>query len=187
MAKVEHPDRKGGDAQAMVRINQAYETLSNPRKREYYDLHGTEEQLTTPEQQAFQAICQILLQLAGQVEEQFDFVDAVVTNLRNNRDTIHRKKPQLERAIRKIEKQRKCIRRKGGLENLLDRAFQQQVDALRQQVEDLPKALKICDDALAIMKDYECAIEVKPARPGGSLSGAILEHMARTTRGQYDR
>jgi curved DNA-binding protein CbpA len=42
LAKLHHPD-KGGDAKAMVRINKAYEVLSNPRLRYKYDqsLHPT--------------------------------------------------------------------------------------------------------------------------------------------------
>lgn len=191
MAKKHHPDRKGGDSRAMVAINTAYETLSNKRKREYYDLHGTEEKLTTPGQQAFQTICQILLTLSQQVQvDGFDFVDAIVTNLRNNRDTIQRKRPQLERALLKAQKHRKCIRRKGGGENLLDRAFQQQVDAITQQLADLPKAAAIIDDALKVMKDYEnAAAETKSQRWGGPPSDPIFEHLTKMTftKSPYDR
>jgi curved DNA-binding protein CbpA len=181
-AREHHPD-KGGDSRAMVAVNRAYETLSNKRKREYYDVSGEEEKLTTPEQQALQTIYQIMLSLAGQVEEQFDFVDAIVQNLRNNRDTIARKKPQLEKAMRKIENQRKCIRRKGGGENLLDRAFAQQVDAITQQLADLPAAVAICDRALTIMKDYENAAQMQIRPRGGPLSDPMFSHMKKLMEG----
>ena len=164
-------------SRALVALNKAYQTLRDAEKRAFYDLHGEDEKLSTPEQQAFQTICQIMLTLAAQVEDNFDFVDAIVQNLRNNRDTIARKKPQLEKAIRKIEKQRKCIRRKGGGENLLDQAFQQQVDALTQQLADLPKAIAICDDALKIMKDYENAAEMQVRPRGGPLSEPLFKKM----------
>ena len=37
LAKQVHPDRVGGDAQRMTRINQAYETLGDPVRRGHYD------------------------------------------------------------------------------------------------------------------------------------------------------
>lgn len=189
MARKYHPDR-GGDARAMVAVNKAKEALSDPQKRAYYDLHGEDEKLTTPDQQAFQTICQIMMTLSQQVEvDGFDFVDAIVQNLRNNRDTIHRKKPQIERALRKAEKHRKCIRRKTDGENLLDRAFQQQIEALTQQMIDLPKAVAICDRALEIMKDYESAAQANPQqqRRGGPLSDPIFAHMNKLFGSQYER
>ena len=39
-ASTHHPDREGGDAEKMAKVNRAYEVLSNPDKREHYDKHG---------------------------------------------------------------------------------------------------------------------------------------------------
>jgi curved DNA-binding protein CbpA len=46
-AKRAHPDR-GGDAQAMTRVNVAYDILSDPARRERYDLGGEDIPATPP-------------------------------------------------------------------------------------------------------------------------------------------
>lgn len=37
LAQQYHPDKKGGDEQKFKEINEAYQTLSNPQKRQQYD------------------------------------------------------------------------------------------------------------------------------------------------------
>lgn len=46
-AKQAHPDR-GGDAKAMTRVNVAYDILSDPQRRERYDLGGEDLPATPP-------------------------------------------------------------------------------------------------------------------------------------------
>lgn len=36
-----HPDREGGDAEALVRVNKAYEVLGDPERRKLYDETGS--------------------------------------------------------------------------------------------------------------------------------------------------
>ena len=51
-ASTHHPDREGGDAEKMAKVNRAYEVLSNPDKREHYDKHGDVPLAETPEAKA---------------------------------------------------------------------------------------------------------------------------------------
>ena len=39
LAREHHPDRAGADGEAMARVNQAYEVLSDPERRARYDQH----------------------------------------------------------------------------------------------------------------------------------------------------
>lgn len=159
MSSKHHPDRKGGSTREMAAINKAYECLSDREKRTYYDLHGEEQNLSTLEQQALQIIYQILSQLIGQCDEG-DFVTAIVANLKKNLSDLRQQQPQLEKRITKLERQRKCIRRKKkDKENLLDNVFQQQIDAIREKIADLPEAIELGKRALEIMEDYENAFE----------------------------
>lgn len=68
MAKKHHPDR-GGDAQQMVLVNKAYDTLMDPAKREHYDLTGEEKPLTALDIEARNSILQMFGQLltAGKI------------------------------------------------------------------------------------------------------------------------
>lgn len=141
---------------ALMRLNEAYDALGNARKRAHYDETGKKENLNPIEHQALQVIFGVLSGLLEQAEEA-NFVECVVLNLRNNLDTIGRKKPELEKLIKRAEKQRKCIRHKLGKENLLDRVFSQRIAALQEKIDEIPEAIEIGKKALEIMKDYENA------------------------------
>ena len=155
-ARMAHPD-KGGDTQAMVALNRAYETLGNERKRAYYDLHGEDEKLGTVEQAAMHCLWQMLMSFAQQAPESFDFVNQLREQVSTNRATVSQSERKFRAEIKKLEKQRKCIRRKGGKENLLDRAFEQRIAQLTAQVAEIPNALAVADKCLEVLKDYENA------------------------------
>ena len=43
MSLKHHPDRKGGNAETFKKINEAYEVLSDPQKKQHYDMTGSAE------------------------------------------------------------------------------------------------------------------------------------------------
>ena len=173
MAAKNHPDRKGGDTRAMVAINKAYETLSDPKRREYYDLHGEEAKPTTLEQQALQTLYGILLVLCEQSDEG-NLVEAIIANVRNNLNTIRNSRPTLEKRLTRIERQRRCIRRKKKAgANIFDSAFQQQIDAIKAKIAEIPQAIAICEKALEIMDEYENAFEGAPTYGHRNQSAAL--------------
>lgn len=65
MAKKHHPDR-GGDAQAMVLVNKAYDTLMDPAKREHFNLTGEDKPLTDIDIEARNSILQLFGALLAQ-------------------------------------------------------------------------------------------------------------------------
>jgi len=85
MARKHHPDR-GGDGKAMVAVNKAYDCLSDPEKRSYYDAHGqqSEKPKDSFESRAMQTLYQILMQIAAQAPVEDDFVECCRQNLVNN-------------------------------------------------------------------------------------------------------
>lgn len=156
-ARKAHPDRGGSD-RAMVAVNQAYDCLSDPGKREYYDLHGEDEpKRQTVEAQALHAIYQILMKLAEPAREEFNFVAAVITNLSNNRYTISASESSLKALLKKTERQKTCIERKSEGPNLLTQVFDQKISQIKAQIEGIPGALAVVDKALEIMKEYKNA------------------------------
>lgn len=192
MAGKHHPDRPGGDARAMVVVNKAYETLSDPRKREYYDLNGEEAPRQAPiETQALQTIYNIILQLSDQVEDNFDFVEALTFNLKANRHNIAASEAKFRAAIRKAERQRKMIRCKKKdqeANNLLIRVFDQKLALLKEKLEGIPAGVAIADKCLEILADYEYAGEKQarrqdPLKGAGNISGLIDQMIRRDLGG----
>jgi curved DNA-binding protein CbpA len=185
-AKKYHPDRDGGSTQMMVLANKAYDTLSDPHKKEYYDLHDEDEPAQPPfDTQALQILYNMILQLADQVDDNFDFVDALNENLRNNLKTLEAKPVQARRTLVKTEKQRTRIRRKkkaDAADNLLARVFDQKIAALKEQLEaGIPQGIALAKRALEILADYEYAGEKKSPMQKGS---AFEEIMRLTLRNQ---
>lgn len=156
-AKANHPDRKGGDCRAMVAINKAYETLSDPTKRSYYDAHAEEKPLTSIEHQAYQTLYSILLQAAEQADENFNFVDWMRGQMADNRRAVAGSEKKLRARVLKAQRQRKNIRAKKGKEDLLTRVFDQLIAQLEEKIAGIPEALAIADKAIEILQDYENA------------------------------
>ena len=193
MVKKHHPDRAANDEErvarnkSMVLINRAYEALSDPKKREHYDRTGGDAPKDSIEQQALQVIFQILSAMLNQAPETANFITGMRKQLHHNKRSIGEGKANLERQIRKTEKQRKCIKRKkkinaiGKVEegpNLLDQIFEQRIQQMQKQIADIPEAIKIADKALEILKDYEDATS-EAGPPVGGITGiaALLSQM----------
>jgi curved DNA-binding protein CbpA len=59
-AQAAHPDREGGDEALFKRVAAAYEILSDPEKREEYDLNGDVSELSLPEKVVLGAFLEVL-------------------------------------------------------------------------------------------------------------------------------
>jgi DnaJ-class molecular chaperone len=180
MAAKYHPDRQGGSSKAMVLVNKAHDTLSDPQKRAFYDLHGEDEPQRPPiETQALQLIYNIILQIADQVDDDFNFVGALHENLSANRRNIANSEPKLRSMLRKAERQKTKIRRKkkDSGENLLTRVFDQKIAQIKAKIADIPNALVLADAALKILTEYEYAGEVDSRRDKRPDLGGLLQQM----------
>ena len=99
-----HPD-KGGDPQEFHRLTRAYETLSDPGKREYYDAHGSDKPQDQAETMALQMMAQALLGLIDQVDVDYtNIIEAAGRLVQGQLEDVRKKLRQVDQAIKRREK-----------------------------------------------------------------------------------
>lgn len=155
-SKEAHPDRPGGNTQAMVAINLAYETLSDPARRAHYDQHGEDCPPPPPLDVLARAmVMQLFLQALGQASDQEDLVRVTRGGVKaaqsQARSAIHGREAKLA----KLEKSRGRLKYRGAEGNFLDDLFVQQISALREQIEKARAHVKVCERALEVLQEFE--------------------------------
>src|SRR5690348_5727441 len=79
-----HPDRRGGDHRAMVAVNRAYDTLSDPAKRAHYDRTGQDQPPPPLDVKARGVTMQLLLSAMDQASDQHEILELVRQLIRQN-------------------------------------------------------------------------------------------------------
>jgi len=158
-----HPDRPGGDARAMVVVNRAYETLSDPAKRQRYDQTGQDAPQVPLDTQALEIIYQVIAQVMDQVGAEHDFVAHLDRELAGGCTQLTQQRGQLQGMITKYEKQMARIRRKSAGENLVTRIWQQKIGERQAKLQECEHKLKCAARAREILADYESTpAELRP-------------------------
>lgn len=159
-----HPDRKGGDHQAMVAITRAYETLSDPEKRSRYDQTGQDSTAAgnDPDTKARNLLMQLFAQALEKVDETQDIIEILRINLRNNRQQIEQQIIQLSARIPKLEKRRKRLKYTGAGRNFLLDLIDQMLTQIPLQVLAAKDQCKTIDRGLELLQGF--AYEPEPAQ-----------------------
>lgn len=77
LSKIHHPD-KGGDAEVFKVITSAYEILSDPAKREWFDDHGSLEDFQGNEEKASNNLCNVMDRIINEHGFMADYTNLIV-------------------------------------------------------------------------------------------------------------
>lgn len=149
-----HPDKDGGSDEAFQRLNEAYEVLSDERKREIYDLTDSSQHSMEWDRR--------IRNLVGSI-----FIEAVLQSVGNNivkdcikaveeqRKKFVTKKRHVESQIAKIDRAKTKVRRKGEGFSIFDDAMASQIAGLREEVREADTNYRLFSDVIAELECYE--------------------------------
>lgn len=156
MSRKHHPDR-GGDARAMVLVNKAYECLSDPEKRAFYDVSGTDKPLTSLEQQARSILIQTAVQIAAGSDARLNIVKAVAAKLREMMSQVASNISGMKVAKGRVAAHAALIECE-DTENELKRAFLDQAANMETQVSAAEQGLEAIKKASELLKKYRSLV-----------------------------
>lgn len=173
-AKAEHPDA-GGDRNRFALVKLAKDILSDPKRRQQYDEHGTTDE-TAPdntEALAMGLVTQAINQLIDNDIEKESFATNVVAEATKGfskrlRDT-ETNLGKLKRMIGRFEKAQTKFRRKSSGPNMLSRLMEQRIAQGRNVIANCERDIVTMKRTLEILKDYDFEADEKP-RPTDVLS-----------------
>lgn len=145
-----HPDKQSGDEAAMMALNHAYDVLSDPERRAFYDRTGADKQ--TPREDAIRA--NVMMAFAGALQANASDVMAHARGyLIDGIGKLEQQKAELERQQSNLRTRRKKIKHKGI--NAFHMVVDQNLNQMRQALEKTEYDISVCEDALKELDEYE--------------------------------
>ena len=165
-AKTSHPD-SGGSVGAFGKIATAYAVLSDPERRERYDLTGEIDppRADTLDASAIEVIAQ-KLGLIINAEQDVTALDIGALIEGAIREDMAQRRANIashSRAIERTTKLRTRVKRKAsGQDNMLAKVLDWHEASVKDQIKKNEAAVSSLERALAILKDYSFAEELAP-------------------------
>lgn len=155
-----HPDRHGGNHQAMVALNRAFETLSDPDKRRRYDQSGEDGPAFPPlEARARQVLMQLFAQCVEHLPDTVDVVQVMRESLNEALRGGERLRHKTEGAIARMQRKLKRIKFRGEGRNFLADCLEQRISAMESTLSKIDEAKREQDRALELLADFEFEVE----------------------------
>ena len=180
-AKQAHPDRQGGDHTAMVAINRAYETLTDPEKRARYDRTGDDgPPPPSLDMRAMQLLSEMLVHHLQRLPEDADLLTSLRENIETNIRDLPNDIAQCEKVIASLEKRRKRFKLKkaaAAQHDFVDAVFERQLGALAEEKEHLRAHAEVLQRARVLLKNY--TYQAPPAQPKAGASVAASVDMSK--------
>lgn len=161
LVKTMHPDA-GGDPEAFVELNSAYNTLIDPRTREIYDLTGDTGDFNplTFQKSVIESIADAFQALLSSIEEEGYDIDSVdfMTTMKNmieqKLSEVEDRDRRLKRRIIDLKKLHKRITRTGEEKNIFAEIISQQAEEKTKEYSELQKDLRIIRRCLEEIYHY---------------------------------
>lgn len=185
LAMDNHPDR-GGDVELMQQIQNAYDVLSDPKRRERYDLTGDEKPGPDYRMIAISMLAGVFSEiLSGDMR--FDIIEAARDVLAERKSQCTASLKQANNMIAKLEKSRARVVSKSGGECIFAMVVEQQIGQIRPQIAQLDESLIVLDEGVKLLDDHEDTAPQKRemVMPEGFAShSSLIEAMMRASRGR---
>ena len=165
-----HPDKERGDEEMFKRINQAYETLIDPLKRQSYDITGIYEGTDAIHvKSARESIELAVFNIISKNEAHIQYVDIVQTikqNIHNDKMASNQNEEKINKAITRLNKNKE---RATG--NLVISAFDKQIKVAEDSLTQNENNLKVLDIAEKLISSCKYKFDEKPQYGSSPLSG----------------
>lgn len=164
-AKAHHPDH-GGDPEEFKKVAKAYEVLSVPEKREYYNRTGQQRYGVDPESQAKMELATIFLNLVDHlVPERANYRLEVEKIIEANRTQILSQQAQIQLGIRKRETALKKLKKKKNAVPFLHEALKGAITQHEQAHAIGNEKLNLLDRMQKLLNDNYLDNEVEEEQP----------------------
>lgn len=152
-----HPDKQG-DASMFVKIQQAYEILSDEKRKAQYDATGNIN--TMPELVAETTLLQLICQIIDQLDPDTQDLLAIARQQINAQIAQHNNNLKgLEKGISKREKAIKRLTKKGGGNNFISAALENQIVSTRKQIAEIKITIEHTKEVLALLDDFSYDVD----------------------------
>jgi curved DNA-binding protein CbpA len=180
-AKTAHPDQ-GGSAERFAQVKHAFDVLSDPNARAFYDQTGerltdmTSNRLARAQQTLFQAVT---LQIATADQwrrdyQQIDLLQGTKNVLVAHKLEVEQKKAQIEKDLMRKERLHGLFHAKDGKPNLIAAMITAENAKKRAAVSQLSDEIDVCELALQLADDhtYDLHGEAPQQTPSYTVTGA---------------
>lgn len=153
MRSSSHPDKQG-DASMFIRIQKAYDVLSDERRRAEYDATGNTDVISDSKAQT--TLIELIVSTINNLNPDQQNPLLIVRNgIVQSRANIQNQIKQYEVNIGRHEKFCKRIIRKGGKENFLTQSLQHGIELMRKQIAECVMQIAMGEEMLLILDEFE--------------------------------
>ncbi len=156
-----HPDREGGDAAQMARVNAAYACLGDAARRQAYDAAGCVDDDLDVEREAGSLLTRLFSDALDHGSNAL--VSDVRAQLLDHRSRHAAQLSQVKVSNRKLAKQRESVLYKGLGTNIAHRLIDDRLQQLKSMEQETNQALAMIDRALVLLDEYESLVDEPPA------------------------
>lgn len=152
MSSRHHPDRDGGSGEMIVRVNEAYAVLSDEERRSVYDTTG---KTVSPPAIEFEAD-QLLIQLFSQLldADPGTFLTSVKASLNASISNAMQARSQAVARTTRLTNRMNATAVKEGATNLVHGIIQQQLEGMKNAIEQAARAIAVMELAKLKAGDY---------------------------------
>lgn len=170
MRSKHHPDREGGDAETMSKVNVAYDVLSDPQRRLHYDKTGQD---SAPEQerQAQEIVCGMILGFLHSNNGERDFSVWIVNAIDGEIGKASSSLAEGERLLVLNERMTQRLRFRGNGKDYVRQALVARRHDITMKIEQNRQVLERLRLARTMANDYSYEVPQEVASPLLMLGG----------------
>jgi curved DNA-binding protein CbpA len=156
-----HPDKQG-DAAQFIRIQKAYDVLSDEQRRMEYDATGNTDAINDSKAQTtlIEMLVSTINNLNPDAQDPLIFVRNCIVSSWPNIQAMIKK---FEANISRQEKFIKRITRKNGKENFLTQSLQHGIELMRKQIAECVQQIALGEEMLIMLKEFEYDLPQQPS------------------------
>lgn len=154
-AKKLHPDREGGNAAEMAKVNKAYDVLGNPKKRLTYDRTGGDSQHSIDAQANNMVITAVMGWLANDHTVGRDMVLDVQQHFNRELAQVESQITAHTGTLGKLTKRLRRLKHTGKSPDIIRMAAEHRILEIKQLTEQLKDQGGVIERAKLLLSDYK--------------------------------